>query len=351
MKSAKPFSTLLTLTLLLANVAPAALAQTRTGARPRPAASPAGKPAPAQAAKPAAPAPETANDIKVRTRTMAGGGHTFEDTQYIKGARERREMNTGGASFVSVMQCDMRRQVQINEQAKTYMVHQLEAEAQAGGATTTNPAADAPARRGGVVTITNASTDTGERKQMFGHTARRIKTVTTIESSPDSCDQSKMRTETDGWYIDIKYGLECRNLRAAPVTNPVTNGGRCLDQYRYKTAGTVTPGFPVDITVTSYGPDGASTTMRREVVELSRETLDASLFEVPAGYTEAKDFQQFSGMGAGRAQAADEDGEGQEEPEEQQQSPSPQPRPTNEARPAESTSPVRKGLKKIFGRP
>ena len=315
MKSAKLFSTLLTLTLLLSNAS--AFAQTRTGARPRPA---------APAAKPAANTPAPAGDIKVRTRTTAGGGHTFEDTQYIKGARERREMNTGGSSFVSVMQCDMRRQIQINDGAKTYMVHRLEGEEQAAdpSGAATQAAANAPARRGGVVTITNASTDTGERKQMFGFTARRIKTVTTIESSPDSCDQSKMRTETDGWYIDIKYGLDCQNLRAT-TPNPVTNGGRCTDQYRYKTIGNVTPGFPVDITVTSYGPDGASTTMRREVVELSRETLDASLFEIPAGYTEAKDFQQFTGMGVNRSAG------GEEEEEEE----SSQPQASNEERPTQ----------------
>jgi hypothetical protein len=46
-----------------------------------------------------------------------------------------------------------------------------------------------------------------------------------------------------------------------------------------------------------YGPDGAATyTSSREVVELSREPLDAALFDVPAGYLETKDTQELYGM-------------------------------------------------------
>ncbi|HYP54458.1 MAG TPA: hypothetical protein VEQ42_12995, partial [Pyrinomonadaceae bacterium] len=282
MKSPKLFGTLLSLTLLLTNGAAALSAQTRSGARPRPAA---GAPAPATAA----------NDIKVRARTTTAG-HTFEDTQYIKGARERREMNAGGMTIVSLMQCDLKRQVQINEQSRTYMVSRLEGEtasetAAARAASSTNQTGE-PARRGGVVTYVNTSTDTGERKQVFGHTARRIKTVTTVESSPDACDRTQMRSETDGWYIDIKYGLDCRNLRAA-TPSASANGARCTDQFRFKQVGVADLGFPVDITMTHYNADGSSTSMRREVVELSRQPLDAALFDVPAGDTEASSYQHL----------------------------------------------------------
>ena len=38
--------------------------------------------------------------------------------------------------------------------------------------------------------------------------------------------------------------------------------------------------------------------MTQEVLELSRETLNASLFDIPEGYTVAKDMQQLYGMGA-----------------------------------------------------
>lgn len=43
-----------------------------------------------------------------------------------------------------------------------------------------------------------------------------------------------------------------------------------------------------------YGPDGSVTmTMTKEVVEISRQPLEAALFDIPAGYTQAKDQQEM----------------------------------------------------------
>jgi hypothetical protein len=49
--------------------------------------------------------------------------------------------------------------------------------------------------------------------------------------------------------------------------------------------------------MTMYGPNGQITfTTTKEVVDLSREPLDAALFEVPSGYTEARSNQELYGM-------------------------------------------------------
>jgi hypothetical protein len=46
-----------------------------------------------------------------------------------------------------------------------------------------------------------------------------------------------------------------------------------------------------------YGPDGSVTfTSSKEVVELSRDPLDPALFDIPAGYTEARDTSEFYGV-------------------------------------------------------
>jgi hypothetical protein len=61
--------------------------------------------------------------------------------------------------------------------------------------------------------------------------------------------------------------------------------------------GTGRTGYPLSETITSYGPNGSvvsSTT--KEVVELSREPLDAALFDLPAGYVETKNVQELYGM-------------------------------------------------------
>jgi hypothetical protein len=249
---------------------------------------------------PAKPTPTPANDIKIRTRSAIEGGSGFESAVYIKGARERNEMG-GGAGFVNISQCDLKRTIQINDPMRTYLIQPWNTdEAEAPKTETTkdenrDERKPEPARRGGVITMTRTMTDTGERKDFFGYTARHIKTSMITESSPDACNQTKSKMETDGWYIDLSYGLECSDKNTggyAPVRNAVT----CRDRMQVKNIGAARLGYPVDVTTTIYDEQGRRTVMRTEVVELTRATLDAALFDVPAGYTEARDYQQLVGV-------------------------------------------------------
>src|SRR5229473_5000732 len=108
------------------------------------------------------------------------------------------------------------------------------------------------------------------------------------ESSPDACQPQQMKMETDGWYINLEYGLSCGSAR------PPQMGGRpapqgCRDRYQFKRTGPTNLGYPLIETTTMYGSDGSvQFTMSKEVIELSRQTLDAALFDVPAGYTGAR---------------------------------------------------------------
>ena len=71
--------------------------------------------------------------------------------------------------------------------------------------------------------------------------------------------------------------------------------------------------------MTMYGPDGSvQTTMTKEVMELSRQPLDATLFDVPAGYTQAQSQQEMYAapsmaemMAAARQQESQNTGSGQ----------------------------------------
>jgi hypothetical protein len=237
------------------------------------------------------------DDLTIRIRTtMEGQAQGYESTQYIKGTRERNEMNIG-MGIASITQCDLQRTVQINDKARTYMVQAMggnpATEPAAGDSRSSSPAP--PSRRGGIVNYTNTVTDTGERKEMFGFTARHLKTSMTSESSPDACNQEKMRLETDGWYIDLNYALDCQNQAAIAQSNSY-GGNQCRDEYRFKNTGSGKLGFPLDVTTTFYGADGKKTTMQRQVIELSRTPLDSALFDLPAGYTEVKDYQQLMGI-------------------------------------------------------
>jgi hypothetical protein len=105
-----------------------------------------------------------------------------------------------------------------------------------------------------------------------------------------------MRSETDGWYIDFSFGLNCDLGSRPPMSMPSAPGG-CRDAIRFNRQGSARTGYPLQETTTSYGPDGrVAFTSTKEVVELSREPLDAALFDIPAGYVEAASAQELYAM-------------------------------------------------------
>jgi hypothetical protein len=234
-------------------------------------------------------------DFKIVTR-MTVAANSTQSTTMIRGRRERTETNISAGTYsmstVSITQCDMRRTIQVNDKARRYLITPMDLDDTANSTPSTGAAGGAN-QRGGVVTMSINTIDTGERKEMFGFTARHLKRTLSFQSSPDACSQQQMKIDTDGWYINLEYGLNCGSMR--PTQNSYGAGGStCRDRYEYKITGAKNLGYPLVETTTMYGPDGAVTTsITKEVVELSRQTLDASLFDIPAGYTEAKNQQDM----------------------------------------------------------
>lgn len=254
--------------------------------------------------------PANTGDVKIRQRMSMGSGGATETVLYIKGQRMRNEMSGGGMGFTTILQCDLKRTLTINEKTKTYMVSSTDRPNTAmgvgdGGATgiTPPPQTEQTPTRGGVVNVTNTITDTGERKEMFGFTARHIKTSMVKKASPESCDKDQ-KIETDGWYIDFQYAFECPSQTQKIQTPPVQSQPGCKDDVRTRTIGSAKLGYPLLVTTTIYQPDGRTSTMTQEVLELSRESLSASLFDVPEGYALAKDMQELYGMGSTSASAS-----------------------------------------------
>lgn len=243
-------------------------------------------------------------DVKLKMKS----GDSKPNTMYIKGSRQR--MESEGSTILT--QCDLKRMVYLNDKARTYLIMPMDGSAAGQMAAATSPQQPqrpVTTRKGGIVTTTSTLTDTGERKQIMGFTARRIKTVMVTESTPDACSPQKTRMETDGWYIDLEYQFSCGDGKA---TSSVASASRpeCTDEHRFKQVGTAKLGFPLMVTTIFFGEDGKqSFTSTMEVVELSKATLDAALFEVPAGYTEAKNMQEFAMAGARAATTQDDDGQ------------------------------------------
>ena len=236
-------------------------------------------------------------DIKITTKNTAAG-HSYEGTTYIKGERERTE---GLGGMVMIYQCDLKRYLQLFSTSRRYMVTPINqdsgaAEGRAQPESRPQPQPQPATRKGGIVTFTTTINDTRERKQMFGFTARHIKTTMTKEATPDACDPKSMKIETDGWYIDLQYGFHCSTDRPAVPAAPSQRARPdCEDQIRFKRAGGGKLGYPLDVTTTIYTEDGKSFTTSTQVTELSTTTLDAALFDVPDGYTEAKSYQELMG--------------------------------------------------------
>ena len=218
--------------------------------------------------------------------------------------RSEMASSSGNFGMTTILQCDLKRTLTIYDKTKTYLVTPTDGSGAPaatgdgdGGGMNPSVAPSTP-QRGGVVNVTQTITDTGERKQMFGFTARHIKTSLVKTASPDACDKDQ-KVETDGWYVDFQYAFECPSQAQKQQQLPVRpQPPGCKDEVRTKTIGSAKLGFPLLVTTTIYQPDGKTTRSTHEVLELSREPLNAALFEAPEGYTQAKNMQELYGMGA-----------------------------------------------------
>lgn len=238
-------------------------------------------------------------DLTIKIRIKEGPQPESQYAMRFKGRRQRNEYeNVGkGRAFAWVFQCDKKQFLGINYTKKQYFVNTLGAI----GAIAFNeyqvpmppPIPRQKLRHGGRVDQTVTITDTGERREMFGFLARHIKTSTVWEANP-SCKQTKLREETDGWYVDLLYGVEC-----SPDLSGLSNQAygapysKCYEYYnknRYefhsRQTGEARLGFPLMQTRKLYGDQGKPFINYQEVVEVSTAELDQALFDVPTGFVQ-----------------------------------------------------------------
>lgn len=243
--------------------------------------------------------------IKITENQRSG-----ESLVRIKGRRQRNDFTVtrpdGTTDGLAVIfQCDLKRQISFSPTKRVFyeMPHwglqEFMARFEAGNAGKP-PKRARSIKHDGRVLETFTVTDTGERREMFGYTARHIKTTLTWEATPHGCPQTPLRRETDGWYVDLLYATFCSyDISGFDETELMAHEqSKCVDYYmgdgkreysfERRQVGTARFGFPLLLTIKSYGDDGQPTTRTSEVVEITREELDASLFETPAGYTKFK---------------------------------------------------------------
>jgi len=227
-------------------------------------------------------------DLMIKKRHSFGSTSSRSTTEvlYLKGARERREFiyeqpGTTGPRHATVTQCDQRRSVQLNLEAKLYSVSVLKGSEQF---TRQRPL---PEGQGADVTTTFDAEDTGERRRVGRYVARRVRTTVTVEPSPGANTPPSTR-EADGWYIDLP-GLGCSSAETAAyylAVGEVVKPGGLRDHHHYRTKGTARRGYAIDET-NRVTQSGATNVDRVELIELSEHPLDLSLFDIPRDYRPA----------------------------------------------------------------
>ena len=226
-------------------------------------------------------------DLTIKKRHSFGSTSSTGTTEvlYLKGARERHEFLYGqpgntGPGHVTIMQCDQRRSVQLNSEAKLYSVYVLK-----DWPEEFKRRRQVPEAQGADVTTTVDAVDMGERRRVGRHVARRVRTTVTVEPSPGANTPPSTR-ETDGWYIDLP-GLGCSDAETtAYLTGEVVRPGGLRDRHHYKTKGAARRGYAIEETNRLTQPGGTNVD-RVELIELSEDALDLSLFDIPREYRPA----------------------------------------------------------------
>jgi hypothetical protein len=179
-------------------------------------------------------------DVQITTSYNADG-QSAETTIWSKGNRMRYEYGNG---VVMLRYCDERKMIQLDEKAKSFLLLPIQEPAK--------PGADSK----------DEVTDTGERKDLFGRQARHLKLVSMV----DSKEGKKERTETDGWYVDLR------------------GFGSCFAG----DAGAADRGYPASYTIVSYGDNGKpATKVTMRIVSMAETPLASSMFDVPSDYRDS----------------------------------------------------------------
>jgi len=242
-----------------------------------------------------------AEDLHYKKNISVGGNSVSSSETWVKGARERTVTSSPAGNIVTLRQCDLKRTVTLNERSQSYMVLNDPPDDSAANAAAIITGAPAPAANSGrTITQTATITDSGERKQLSGYSARHLKTTVVVESSSNSCSKLSQKFEIDGWYTDlVKAPLSCSS--SLP---PLRQQDGCADRVIVRHKGTGKLGYPLHETITVENEGANATKLDVTTSDISKGTLGAELFDVPAGYREVKSLAELYTSAAAVTQGA-----------------------------------------------
>jgi hypothetical protein len=234
-----------------------------------------------------------AEDLHLKKTISISGNQVSSSEVWVKGARERSLTSSPTGKMITLRQCDLKRTLMINEQTQSYFVTRDPDDGSVAKAAAMFGGAPVPAgSSGGTVTETTTVTDTGERKQLSGYTARRLKTTVLVESSPNSCSKINQKFAINGWYADIAKEQSSCGQSLPPVHQEET----CSDRVIVHHKGTAKAGYPLVETITMQAEDSTTTNIEVLTSDISKQTLTADLFDVPTGFREVKSMAELFGV-------------------------------------------------------
>lgn len=249
------------------------------------------------------PAPESTG-FTVTVQSGITGNQTHR-TSYIQSDRQRVEYQNSfgtrrgtepvtGPRLARIVRCDLGQSFELNLDTKEYTSAPYPPksltpeELKARGL---DNRLQQPANP--TIRIETRTNDTGERKEIFGRTARHVITTTTQTPLAGS-HSSPQQSVTDGWYIDFDQQLSCDPKRTGSGHGVVFgylsagSGKGPTEKPEFVTIGNREMGYPLDLTQTSKSPsnlpDGTVTRFETHVTQFDEGPLDPALFEIPPGF-------------------------------------------------------------------
>jgi len=270
------------------------------------------------------------NGIKITIR-FGQSGNSSEHAVYIAGDRKRMEFRNAegrkmadgslqlsyGPKLVAITRCDLGQMFELNLDTSEYTSapyppQPLTREQIEARGLQIPPVMSEPTLR-----LEVSTTDTGERKEMFGRIARHV--VTTRKQIPlEGSWTEPQESVTDGWYIDLNQRLSCDHnwpvgKTAYSYSALAVNGKHPREKVEFIAAGKPETGFALHSVMTSkitYAmPNGTrkQNDSRSEVLvtQLEEGPLDPGLFEIPPGFRHVEHIERNPAASASSSRLAD----------------------------------------------
>jgi hypothetical protein len=245
------------------------------------------------------------NGIKVTVRNTMGTFST-EQTTYYQGDRKRIEMRTSegrmgsngstqmvyGPHVAIITRCDLGQYFAVNLDAAEYTSTPYPSKALMDALSRPRPAPP-PVPPKATFRIETSTVDTGERKEIFGHTARHV-IIARKQTPLDGSHQMAQDSVTDGWYIDLNTQLSCDpKFHGAGYVFAASMGPNHVPEIpEFVDIGKPDTGFPLQqVTTTNSSFTQADGTTKQmggkselQVTEFQEGPLDPALFEISSKF-------------------------------------------------------------------